>query len=115
MRNLQKLVLPTLIIIIIGLIYFSYFSPSDELGDFSTFDTNSNASVQVVVKFVSEKGIKRDNQGNTLFYVVDKNNREVEVSGPSKLPPGMNEAVSLVLTGHLTKDHFHAHGLELRN
>lgn len=112
---MQKLILPTLVLAILALVYFSYFSPSDELGDFSKLDTNSNASVQIVVKLVTEKGISRDSQGNTIFFVVDKNNREVEVSGVSNIPPGMDNAVSLVLTGHLTRDHFHAHGLELRN
>lgn len=115
MKKAQKLILPGLVLIILGLVYFTYFSPSDELGDFSKLDTNSNASVQVVVKLVTEKGITRDNQGNTHFYVVDKNNREVEVSGSSKLPPGIDNAASLVITGHLTRDHFHAHGVELRN
>lgn len=112
---MQKYILPTLVLGILALIYFSYFSPSDELGDFSKLDTNSNASVQIVVKLVADKGIQRDSQGNTIFFVVDKNNREVEVSGPSKLPPGMDMATSIVLIGHLTRDHFHAHGLELRN
>ncbi|MEN8193426.1 MAG: cytochrome c maturation protein CcmE [Bacteroidota bacterium] len=115
MKNLQKIILPGLVVIIVALIYFTYFSPSDELGDFSKLSTNSNASVQIIVKYVSEKGISRDREGNTLFYVVDKNNKEVKVSGPGKLPPGMDEALSLVLTGHLNNDHFHAHGIELRN
>lgn len=113
--NVQKIVIPGLVLIIVAFIYFSYFSPSDELGDFSTLSTNSNASVQIIVKFVSEKGITRDKEGGAHFYVLDKKNREVEVSGPGKLPPGMDNAVSLVLTGHMSGEHFHAHGIELRN
>ena len=113
--NIQKLILPGLVLTLLAIVYFTYFSPSDELGDFSILSANSSASVQIIVELVSEKGITRDNEGNTRFYVLDKNNREVEVSGPGKLPPGMDVAVSLVLTGHMSGDYFHAHGIELRN
>ena len=112
---MQKIILPGLVLIIVAIVYFTYFSPSDELGDFSKLSKNSNASVQIIVKYVSEKGITRDKEGGTHFYVLDKKNSEVEVSGPGKLPPGMDNAVSLVLTGHMTGDLFHAHGIELRN
>ncbi len=113
--NMQKIILPGLVLILVAIVYFFYFSPSDELGDFSKLSANSNASVQIIVKFVSEKGISRDKEGNSHFYVLDKNNREVEVSGPGILPPGMDVAVSLVLTGHMSGEYFHAHGIELRN
>ena len=113
--DMQKVILPALVLIIIAFVYFSYFSPSDELGDFSKLSRNSTASVQIIVKLVSEKGITRDNEGGTQFYVTDKKNHEVRVSGPGKLPPGMDEAVSIVLIGHMSGESFHAHGLELRN
>jgi hypothetical protein len=113
--NIQKLILPGLVLIILAFIFLTYFSPSDELGDFSKLSTNSTASVQIIVKLRSEKGITRDSAGGTHFYVLDKNNREVEVSGPGKLPPGMDAAGSLVLTGHMSGNSFHAHGVELRN
>lgn len=115
MKNLQKLILPGLVVIIIAYVYFTYFSPSDELGDFSKLSTNNNASVQIIVKFVKDKGISLEKEGNSIFYVVDKKNEEIKVSGPGKLPPGIDEANSLVLTGHLSGGYFHAHGVELRN
>jgi len=113
--NMQKIIMPGLVLILVAIVYFTYFSPSDELGDFSMLNANSNASVQIIVKFVSEKGITRDKEGGTHFYVLDIKNREVEVSGPGILPPGMDVAVSLVLTGHMSGNYFHAHGIELRN
>jgi cytochrome c-type biogenesis protein CcmE len=113
--DIQKLVLPGLVLIILAFIYFTYFSTSDELGDFSKLSTNSSVSVQIVVKFKSEKGVSRDSEGGSVFYVVDKNNREVVVSGPGKLPPGMDTAGSLVLTGHMSGQGFHAHDVLLRN
>ena len=77
MKSLQKLILPGLILIIVAILYFMYFVPSDELGDFSRLDPNSNASVPVIVKVITEKGIQRDQDGHYSFYVVDKNNREM--------------------------------------
>jgi len=116
MKNLQKLVIPILVIFIFALLYFSYFAPSDELGSFSRMDSNSNAAVPIIVKLVKEKGIQRAEDGSYIFYVVDNDNKEVLVNGLNNLPPGMNDSKSMVLTGHLSgKNSFHAHGIELRN
>ncbi len=107
---MQKVILPGLVLVVVGFIYFTYFSPTDELGLFSSFDTNNNASRDIVVKFVASKGIERDVQnGSTTFYVVDKAGREVRVSGPSSLPPGLQDVNTIVLKGHLHDDYFHAH------
>ena len=116
MKNIQKLVLPSLVIFIIGILYFSYFAPSDELGSFARLDSNSNASVPIIVKLVKEKSVQRTQDGSYIFYVSDKDNTEMMVTGLRDLPPGMNDSKSMVLTGHLSgKDAFHAHGIELRN
>ena len=112
---MQKLILPGLILVAVLLLYFMYFAPSDELGSFTNFDPNSNASLPIVVKFVSEKGATRTQDGSTIFYVVDKSGREMQVSGPANLPPGINDSKSIVITGHLSQGGFHAHGVELRN
>lgn len=114
-NKFQKLILPGLFVAIILLLFFTYFAPSDELGDFNKFDKNNNASLPIVVKLVKEKGIKRTSDGGSIFYVIDKNNKMVEVSGPGNLPPGMDDAPSLTITGHLSGNGFHAHGVELRN
>lgn len=116
MKNIQKLVLPGLIVLIIAILYFSYFAPSDELGSFARLDSNSNASVPIIVKLVKEKGVQRTQDGTYIFYVVDKDNKEVLINGIKNLPPGMNDSKSMVLTGHLSNEtSFHAHGIELRN
>ncbi|MBK7104941.1 MAG: hypothetical protein IPH62_06625 [Ignavibacteriae bacterium] len=116
MKKIQKLVLPLLVIIIIAILYFSYFASSDELGDFTRFEPNSNASLPIIVKLVKEKGVQRTQDGTYVFYVVDKNNKEVFVSGLENLPPGMDDSKTMVITGHMSgKDGFHAHGIELRN
>ena len=112
---MQKFILPVLILVAVAFIYFSYFSPTDELGSFSKFDTNNNASQDIVVKLVPEQGFERDVQnGSTIFYVVYKMGREVKVIGPASLPPGMEDVKTLVLKGHLHDDYFHAHDVITR-
>lgn len=108
-KPLQKIILPLLVLAVILFIYLSYFAPTGELGSFSGFDTNSNANRDIVVKIVSEKGFVRDqSSGNTIFYVIDKSNREVKVVGPASLPPGLDQVKTVVLRGHLHTDYFHA-------
>jgi len=116
MKNIQKLVLPALVVFVLVILYFTYFAPSDELGSFARLDSNSNAAVPIVVKMIKDKGVQRTQDGTYVFYVVDKDNKEVLVNGLKDLPPGMNDAKSMVITGHLSgQDAFHAHGIELRN
>lgn len=116
MKNIQKLILPILIIFILAILYFSYFAPSDDLGSFSKFDPNNNASMPIIVKLVKEKGVKRVQDGTYTFFVLDIDNKEMLVTGLNNLPPGMDDSKSMVITGHLSgKDAFHAHGIELRN
>ena len=116
MKNMQKLILPGLIVFILAILYFLYFAPSDDLGSFARMDTNSNASVPIVVKLVKEKGVQRTKEGTYIFYVVDIQNKEVLINGLEKLPPGISDSKSMVLTGHLSSEtSFHAHGIELRN
>ena len=112
---MQKFILPGLILVVIAFIYFSYFSPTDELGSFSKFDTNNNASQDIIVKIVSEKGFERDIQnGNTIFYAEDRTGRQVKVLGPGTLPPGLDDVKTIVLKGHLHDDYFHAHEVVTR-
>ncbi|MBU1095348.1 MAG: hypothetical protein CVV23_16855 [Ignavibacteriae bacterium HGW-Ignavibacteriae-2] len=112
---MQKYILPALVLAVIALVYFSYFSPTDELGSFASFDTNNNASKEIIVKLVKEKGFERDIANNsTYFYVVDKSGKEVKVSAPSNMPPGIDDAKTIVLKGHLHADYFHASQVVLR-
>ncbi len=115
MKNIEKIILPGLVVLILAILYFLYFAPSDELGKFSKFDTNNNASLPIIVKLVKDKGITRNADGTYSFYVIDGDNKVVRVNGPESLPPGMDDAKSMVLTGHLSGETFHAHGVELRN
>ncbi len=106
MKHLQKSILPLLVISIIALVYFVYFS-SEGLGSFSDFDTNNSAVKDIKVQILQEKGIN-----NNAFYAVDKTGKEVLVHA-DHLPAGIESAKVVVLRGHLNKDSFHAHDVLL--
>lgn len=114
MKKYEKLVLPVLAVLAVFLLYTFYFAPTDELGSFNDFDPNSHASIDIVVEFLPEKGIKQDrSEGGSIFYVRDKNGRVVQVSGPLMLPEGIEVAKRIKLTGHLSGGGFHAHAVTL--
>jgi cytochrome c-type biogenesis protein CcmE len=116
MKNIQKFIIPGLVVVVVAMLYFTYFAPSDELGSFSRFDANNNASLPIIVKYVKEKGAQRSSDGSYSFYVLDGDNTEMLVYGLRSLPPGMDDSKTIVVTGHLSgRDSFHAHGIELRN
>lgn len=111
----EKLVIPALLIVVILVLYFSYFNPKDELGLFSEFDTNSNANKEILVKVLSEKGFTKDSSGGTIFYVEDRTGKQVVVSGPMMLPAGIEATNRVILIGHYSGDSFHAHEVKIKN
>ncbi len=111
----EKLIIPALLIIVILVMYFSYFKPKDELGLFSDFDTNSNANKEILVKVLPEKGFVKDGSGGTIFYVEDRTARQVKVSGQLMLPAGIDVANRVILMGHYNGDYFHAHEVKIKN
>jgi len=113
--KLQKFILPGLGLVVVLILYFSYFSPKDELGLFSDFDTNSNANRDIIVKVLHDKGFVSDQSGGTVFYVEDGAGRQVKVVGPLSMPPGMDMTNRVTLRGHLHDDYFHAAEVRLRN
>jgi hypothetical protein len=114
--KINKLILPFLFSAAAVLLYFSYFSPKDELGLFSDFDTNSNTNRDIIVKVIHEKGFTKTESGSeTIFYVEDGAGKQVMVSGPLILPPGMDVASRVTLRGHYNGSSFHAHEVSLRN
>ena len=106
MKHLQKFILPLLVIVIIALVYFVYFS-AEGLGSFSDFDINNSASKDIKVEILHERGIN-----NNAFFVIDKTGKEVLVHA-DHLPSGIESVKVVVLRGHLNKDSFHAHDVLL--
>lgn len=114
--NLQKLILPALVVVVVALLYFSYFSSKDDLGYFADFDTNSNTNRDIIVKVLHEKGFDQNKSaGGTIFYVEDGAGKQVKVLGPLTMPPGMDVITRVTLRGHYSGDHFHAHDVIIRN
>jgi cytochrome c-type biogenesis protein CcmE len=109
MKTIQKFILPLLLILVIALIYFVYFSPAEGLGSFSDFDPNNNAVKDIRVNLVHERGINKNPGGGAVFFTVDKNNTVVQVNA-DKIPPGLESAGIIILKGHLSAGNsFHAH------
>jgi len=103
MKQLQKLILPALVLVVIVLVYSIYFSKGEDLGSFSDFDINNSASKDIKVQILHDRGIN-----NNAFYVADKTGKIVMVQ-TDHLPPGIESTQTVVLRGHLNKDSFHAH------
>jgi len=108
MKNLQKLILPVLLLVVVFLIYKIYFSAGEGLGSFSDFDPNNNAVKAIRVQLLANKGINQQ-EGAVVFYVSDKNGKEMMVSGEVSLPQGIETAQVITLKGHLSQNGFHAH------
>ncbi|PJA98124.1 MAG: hypothetical protein CO128_08975 [Ignavibacteriales bacterium CG_4_9_14_3_um_filter_30_11] len=107
MKNLQKYILPLLIVVVIGMVYLFYFKTDNKLGSFSAFDTNNSAVKDIKVKVLIERGIS-----NNSFYVSDNDGTIVLVQA-DKIPDGINNSNTVILRGHLNKESFHAHDVLL--
>ncbi len=113
MKQIQKLILPALFILIIVVIYLVYFAPKDELGSFTDFDPNNSAVKEIRVLMIPEKGITNDSHGGASFFVKDRNDIEMQVNA-DKVPAGIETAGKIILKGHLSGGNaFHAHDVEL--
>ncbi len=109
MKNYQKLILPLLFIIVIAVIYFSFFNKEGELGSFANFDTNNSANKDIVVKIEIERGIQTNPaNGSAVFYASDKYGTIHVVQAALPLPEGIENSETVKLNGHLHEDHFHA-------
>ncbi len=109
MKNFQKLILPLLVLLVVALIYFTYFAPQEKLGLFSALDPNNSASKEIRVELVKEKGFTQDpGQGVTIFYAKDQAGVEMLIHGPFEMPPSIEVNSIVTLRGHLHGDYFHA-------
>jgi len=108
MKNLQKLILPILLVVVIFIIYKIYFVSGKGLGSFDDFDPNNNAVKPITVELLKDREINQ--QGSAVvFYVSDKTGKVMMVSGELSLPQGFESANIVTLKGHLSQDSFHAH------
>ena len=107
MKNLQKLILPILLLLVVFIIYKFYFAKSG-LGSFDDFDPNNTAVKEIRVQLVIDRGITQQGE-DVVFYATDKNGKVMMVNGHVTLPDGFDKAEVIILKGHLSGDSFHTH------
>ncbi|NCQ17998.1 MAG: hypothetical protein COZ80_04110 [Ignavibacteria bacterium CG_4_8_14_3_um_filter_37_9] len=103
----SKLILPTILIVVIAVIYFNYFAPTQKLGSFDKFDGGSEINQQINVGVVRSKDFERDaNGGIVSFYAHDKNNVEIKITLHEPAPEEIVNAEVVELMGHLHGNSF---------
>ncbi|MFA5804546.1 MAG: hypothetical protein WC879_07865 [Melioribacteraceae bacterium] len=100
--KISKLILPAIFIVVIAIMYFTYFASTDEIGSFTKFSPGSEINQEINVAIVKSKGFERDANGNiTSFYASDKNNVEVKVTSHEPIPAEIVNAEVVELLGHM--------------
>jgi len=100
--KMSKLILPAIIAIIIAIIYFTYFAPSNELGSFNIFTPGSEINQRINVRVVKSQGFERDDKGNIIsFFAADKNDIVVRVTAHEPILPEIANAEVIELLGHM--------------
>ena len=114
MAKVQKFVLPALVGVTVLTIYIFYFSSAKGLGSFKDYDPYSHAQKEIVVKFISEKGIQKTEDGHgILFYVEDRHGTQMPIQSENSLPGGFENSKYLTLTGHICGGSYELVNLEV--
>ncbi len=108
MKKLQILILPSLLILIVFIIYKFYFSGGTDLGSFDDFDPNNNAVKEIKVQVLPNQNISPEG-GSFSFIVADKNGKTIQAFGSASLPQGIGEAETIILKGHFNQSGFCTH------
>ena len=113
MKKLEKLILPALVIFVLAVIYYSYFAPTEKLGDFSKFgDSEINQTINVLI--VKESGFGKNANGDIIsFEAKDKNNVVANVNLHEPAPEGLKNAEIVELLGHMHGNNFGAAGVKI--
>ena len=107
-RNVKLVFVSVIVFFAIFIIYSAYTTSKEGTESFSKFDVNSTASKNIKVQILHEKGITPNPEGGVIFYVKDKSGTEKKVSLGKELPSGYKDEKTVILTGHLHGDYFHA-------
>ena len=102
MKKLSKLILPVIFIVVIAIMYFTYFARTDEVGSLDKFSPGSEINQEINLFVVKSKGFERDAYGSiSSFYARDKNNVEVQVTSHEPISPEVANAEVVELLGHM--------------
>lgn len=100
--KISKLILPAIFIVVIAIMYFTYFASTDEIGSFSKYSPGSEINQEINVAIIKDKGFERDaNENITSFYARDKNNVEVQVTSHEPMPAEIANAEVVEILGHM--------------
>jgi len=100
MKNLQKFILPALVLATIAVIYLFFFSPHKGLDSFTTLDPDNHTQKEFKVKLLIEEGIDtKSNPAKKLFFVQDKNGMKMQVAA-NEIPQGFETAENIIIVGH---------------
>jgi len=111
-KSIKIIIFSVIILFLVYLAYNIYYTSKEGSGSFSDFDVNSTANKNINVEVIQEKGFTPNQEGGVTFFVRDKNGVEKKVSLGKELPPGINNAKTVTLTGHSHGDYFHATEVE---
>lgn len=99
----SKLILPAIFTVVILMIYFLYFAPTDELGSFSKFSPGSEINQEINLAVVKQKDFERNENGGIIsFYAQDINNVEMKVTSHEPIPANVISSAEIVeVLGHI--------------
>ena len=107
--KLSNLILPGIVLIVVGMIYFFYFAPTDQLGSFGNFSPGSEINQEINVAIVKDKKIGRTKDGRIIsFYAKDRSNVIVEVFLNEPVDESILDAEIIELLGHMHGNTFTA-------
>ncbi len=107
--KLSKLILPIISAAVLALIYYTYFAPTKELGDFSKFSAGSEINQNINVAVVKSKAFEKNKSGGIIsFYAKDKNNVEVKITLHEPATEEIVNAKVIELMGHMHGSNFTA-------
>ena len=102
MKKLSKLILPAIFIVVIAIMYFTYFAKTDEVGSLDKFSPGSEINQEINLFVVKTKGFEKDANGNiTSFFAADKNNVEIIVTSHEPIPAEIANTEVVELLGHM--------------
>lgn len=114
MKQIQKLIIPFFVGLIILTMYLFYFSPFKGLGSFKDFDPDSHAQKEIDVKVVHDLGIQLSQDGSKItFFAEDRNGSQMPIQLSSEFKSGIENSEVITMTGHLCSSGFEVVNVEL--
>ncbi len=113
MKKIEKFILPALVVFLVGIVYFTYFAPTDKLGDFSKFGV-SEINQRINVLIIKESKVSKNANGEIIsFSVKDKNNIVKRISLHEPISSTILNAEIVELLGHMHGNDFICAGVEV--